>query len=58
MKVVERKQELVIEIDQSSMATNGSNIQEAGFPDKPGKINLIAVLAHPGGQEQERRAKM
>lgn len=56
--MVERKQELVIEIDQSSMATNGSNIQEAGFPDKPGKINLIAVLAHPGGQEQERRAKM
>lgn len=40
---IQRKQELAIEIDQSSM----TSVQVAGFPDEPGKINLIPILPHP-----------
>lgn len=35
------------------MVTNACSIQEAGFPDKQRKINLISVLVL-----EERRAKM
>lgn len=50
---IQRKQELVIEIDQSSM----TSVQVAGFPDEPGKINLIPILPHPEGAGTGKKVK-
>lgn len=43
----------MIEIDQYSLAS----IQVAGFPDEPGKINLIPILPHPEGAETGKKVK-
>lgn len=43
----------MIEIDQSSMAS----VQVAGFPDEPGKINLIPILPHPEGAGTGKKVK-
>lgn len=50
---IQRKQELVIEIDQSSM----TRVQVAGFPDESGKINLIPILPHPEGAGTGKKVK-